>query len=245
MFRCSNSKPEPAGFTLIELLVVIAIIAILAAMLLPALSRAREAARFALCTSNMKQMVTAAMMYGNEADDHLPFPNWVPREDGGANDWAGAGWLYNWADGRTLPEHRRNGVLWEHLGDGRIYRCPSDQGPYRNTNVLTSYSCNGAVIGFNNGVLPSVRYGAVRESVALLYYGMSHEGGWNDGSNFHHEIGDAGLPMQYRLPKRHGYKFPGGMIDGSVQRVDGAEYAAWGFERPGPWYWYPNTATGD
>ncbi|MCD6220061.1 prepilin-type N-terminal cleavage/methylation domain-containing protein [Candidatus Calescamantes bacterium] len=65
-------QKEKNGFTLIELLVVIAIIAILAAMLLPALSKAREKARQAVCMNNLKQLETALMMRIQDAGDYLP-----------------------------------------------------------------------------------------------------------------------------------------------------------------------------
>jgi prepilin-type N-terminal cleavage/methylation domain-containing protein/prepilin-type processing-associated H-X9-DG protein len=108
-----------AGFTLIELLVVIAIIAILAAMLLPALTRAKEKARTTQCLSNYKQLELAYQMYFGDNNDWLPL-NDVDNPPG---NWITSG---NLAQTAIVTDGIQSGVLYPYNSSVAIYACPAN-----------------------------------------------------------------------------------------------------------------------
>jgi prepilin-type N-terminal cleavage/methylation domain-containing protein/prepilin-type processing-associated H-X9-DG protein len=117
---------QSLAFTLIELLVVIAIIALLAALLLPSLARAREKAWMVGCLSNLKQLETCWHLYALENNDLLP-PNDSVMYIGGGVASASVSWCPDHARTDTNTADLETGVLFPYNRSVAIYHCPADR----------------------------------------------------------------------------------------------------------------------
>ncbi len=143
--RTSLSLPQKA-FTLIELLVVIAIIAILASMLLPALSKAKEKGQRAKCIGNVKQILLSTHMYTLDANDTLPYTSWDHAALNIPN------WCYVRTSNPTNKDDVTRGQLWPYHTQRLLYWCPIEPTNnifFRQRDMqVCSYTMNGSVSGF-------------------------------------------------------------------------------------------------
>jgi prepilin-type N-terminal cleavage/methylation domain-containing protein/prepilin-type processing-associated H-X9-DG protein len=115
------------GFTLIELLVVIAIIAVLAAMLLPALSRAKTKGTTIACLNNVRQLEVCWHLYAVDHNDLLPPNNSIADITSGSALNSSASWCTNNAPYDADPDGIRNGLLFPYNSSLEIYHCPADR----------------------------------------------------------------------------------------------------------------------